>query len=209
MNRPGPAAPTDASPDPPRKSAGQACDGAALPQAAQVLRQFRVVFNAIKSHQQQTERQAGLTGAQVWALHLINRQPGLGIKDLAQVMDVRQPTASILAKALVQLGLVQALREAQDRRATQLQLTPAGRHLLALAPGPLAGVLPGALATLDADTLDQLCQGLDRLIQALPANPRAGRLPLSALHGPALHAGPDDDAQTRMTTATSTPASAR
>lgn len=152
-----------------------------LPDAARVLRQFRVVFNAIKSHQQQTERQAGLTGAQVWALHLVDRQPGLGIKDLAQAMDVRQPTASILAKALVQLGLVQAQREAQDRRATQLQVTPAGRQVLDQAPGPFAGVLPEALAALDAATLAQLAQGLDRLIGALPADPRAGHVPLSPL----------------------------
>ncbi len=32
---------------------------------AHVLRQLRVVINAIQSHQQQTERLAGLTGAQV------------------------------------------------------------------------------------------------------------------------------------------------
>jgi len=149
---------------------------------AQVLRQFRVVVNAIKSHQQQTEHLAGLTGAQVWALHLIHSQPGLGIKGLAQAMDVRQPTASILARALVQQGLVLSLRESDDRRATQLQVTPAGRTLLARAPGPHAGVLPAALTRLDAQTLVQLAQGLERLIEALQADPRSGRVPLSPLH---------------------------
>jgi DNA-binding MarR family transcriptional regulator len=156
---------------------------AALSDAGQqVLRRFRVVFNAVKSHQQQTVRQAGLTGAQVWALNLIARHPGLGIKGLAQLMDVRQPTASILAKALVQLGLVESLREAQDRRATQLQVTPAGRKLLARAPGPVAGVLPEALATLDATTLAQLARGLDQLIQALQADPQSRHVLLSPLH---------------------------
>ncbi len=150
-------------------------------EVAQVLRQFRVVVNAIKSHQQQTERLAGLTGAQVWALHLIDSQPGLGIKDLARTMDVRQPTASILARALVQQGLVLSQRESDDRRATQLQVTPAGRSLLDRAPGPFAGVLPDALARLDPQTLAHLAQGLARLIQVLPSDPRSGRGPLSPL----------------------------
>lgn len=156
---------------------------AAAPRAdvAQVLRQFRVVVNAIKSHQQQTERLAGLTGAQVWALHLIHSQPGLGITGLAQAMDVRQPTASILARALVQQGLVLSLRESDDRRATQLQATPAGHSLLQRAPGPFAGVLPEALARLDPAALQHLAQGLDQLIQVLPADPRSGRVPLSPL----------------------------
>lgn len=153
----------------------------APPDVAQVLRQFRVVVNAIKSHQQQTERLAGLTGAQVWALHLVDRQPGLGIKDLAQAMDVRQPTASILVRVLVQQGLVLSARGADDRRATQLTVTPAGRSLLARAPGPFAGVLPDALARLDPQTLAHLAQGLARLIQVLPSDPRSGRVPLSPL----------------------------
>ncbi len=96
-------------------------------------------------------------------------------------MDVRQPTASILARALVQQGLVLSQRESDDRRATQLQVTPAGRSLLDRAPGPFAGVLPAALAQLQPDTLAQLAQGLERLIQVLPADPRSGRVPLSPL----------------------------
>lgn len=181
MSRTGPAGRASAGLGTPLAEHKPAPNRSDLPEAARVLRQFRVVFNAIKSHQQQTERQAGLTGAQVWALHVVDREPGQGIKDLAQAMDVRQPTASILVKALVQQGLVLALRDAQDRRAIQLQVTPAGRSLLDRAPGPFAGVLPDALATLDAGTLAQLAQGLDRLIQALPTDPRASRVLLSPL----------------------------
>jgi DNA-binding MarR family transcriptional regulator len=151
------------------------------PEVTRVLRQFRLVVNAIKSHQQQTERLAGLTGAQVWALHLIDQSPGLGVKGLAQAMDVRQPTASILVRALVQQGLVLSQRESDDRRATHLAVTAAGRSLLDRAPGPFAGVLPEALARLDADALAHLEQGLARLIQVMPADPRGERVPLSPL----------------------------
>lgn len=149
--------------------------------AARVLRQFRIVFNAVKSHLQQVERKAGATGAQVWALHLIQRQPGLGVTDLARAMNVRQPTASILVRALVQKGLVQARRDGKDRRAIQLHAQPAGDALLRRVPGPKTGVLPEALAALDAESLQCLQAGLARLIRQLGGDDRAASLPLSDL----------------------------
>ena len=38
--------------------------------AVAVLRQFRQVFNAVKSHFQQVEKTVGMGGAQVWALSI-------------------------------------------------------------------------------------------------------------------------------------------
>jgi DNA-binding MarR family transcriptional regulator len=162
--------------------AGDAQAGKALPDdATRVLQQFRIVFNAVKSHLQQVERKAGATGAQVWALHLIQQQPGLGVTELAQAMNVRQPTASILVKALVQQGLAEARREGPDRRALQLHTLPQGRALLRRVPGPRTGVLPEALAGMDAETLRGLRTHLAPLIQRLGADDSAATLPLSRL----------------------------
>ena len=47
--------------------------------AARVLRQFRQVFNAVKTHFRQVEKTVGLGGAQVWALSVIRDIPGIGI----------------------------------------------------------------------------------------------------------------------------------
>ena len=85
-------------------------------QSNQVLRRFRVVFNAVRTHFKQIEKQVGLGGAQVWALSVIRDRPGLGVNDLANVLSVRQPTASNLVKSLAEQGLVQARREGADRR---------------------------------------------------------------------------------------------
>ena len=43
-----------------------------------VLRRFRLVFNAVKTHFQQVEKKAGVGGAQFWALSVIRAHPGLG-----------------------------------------------------------------------------------------------------------------------------------
>src|SRR3990167_10270887 len=62
------------------------------PEAAVVLRQFRVVFNAVKTHFQHVERQAGVGGAQLWALSVVAGHPGIGVGELALKMDIHQST---------------------------------------------------------------------------------------------------------------------
>lgn len=153
--------------------------------AVRVLRQFRIVINAVRSHFRQVEIEAGTSGAQVWALHLIREQPGLGVGDLARAMDVRQPTASGVVKALLAHGLIEVRREGSDRRAVQLHPTTAGRAVLRKAPGPFNGVLPQALAGLDGRTLRRLEQDLAVLIQRLGADDKAATIPLGANDGPA------------------------
>lgn len=143
-----------------------------------VLRKFRLVFNAVKSHFQQVEKVAGLGGAQLWALSLVRDQSGLGVSELARAMDVRQPTASNLVRSLVDLDLVAVRRDEHDGRAVHLHLRPAGGRVLRKAPGPFAGVLPQALSTLDAATLRRLETDLAALIVLLGADQRGARIPL-------------------------------
>jgi len=147
----------------------------------QVLRRFRVVFNAIRSHFKQIEKQVGLGGAQVWALSLIRDQPGIGMSDLAKGMDVHQSTASNLVRALQQKGLLRMDKDAQDKRHVHLYTTPAALALLALVPGPLEGVLPSALEELSPQTLQRLDHDLGELIARLKADETAGRIPLAQL----------------------------
>ncbi len=149
--------------------------------AARVLRRFRIVFNAVKTHFQQVEKKAGIGGAQLWALSLIGRQPDIGVGGLAKAMDIHQTTASNLAKALITIGLVVAARGAPDRRAVQLRLTAAGARVLRKAPGPFAGVLPQALDSLDPATLERLDQDLGALIALLQADDHAAQIPLAQM----------------------------
>jgi DNA-binding MarR family transcriptional regulator len=149
--------------------------------ASQVLRQFRIVFNAIKTHFQRVERRVGLGGAQVWALSVIRDRPGLGVKGLASAMDVRQPTASNLVRSLARSGLVEVRRDGSDRRAVQLHLLPQGFDVLRRVPGPHRGVLPDALKALPPETLMRLHTDLAALIGHLDPDPRAAQVPLADL----------------------------
>ncbi|WP_426112544.1 MarR family winged helix-turn-helix transcriptional regulator [Massilia sp. PWRC2] len=148
-------------------------------QAGRVLRQFRIVFNAVKLHFRQVETAAGIGGAQVWALSVIERRPGIGVSDLGRAMDVHQSTASNLVKVLLERGLISTVRDRDDRRALGLHLTEAGAAVLVNVPGPFAGVLPGALAELDPATLARLENDLDQLIAALHADRSAAMVLLA------------------------------
>src|SRR5450830_1158469 len=84
--------------------------------AAQVLRRFRVVFNAVRGHFQEIERRVGLGGAQVWALNVIRDHPGIGIGALAKSMDIHQSTASNLINVLLRKELINVTKAGTDRR---------------------------------------------------------------------------------------------
>jgi DNA-binding MarR family transcriptional regulator len=148
---------------------------------ARVLRQFRVVFNAVKSHFRQVEQSAGLGGAQVWALSVIRDRPGIGVKELARTLDIKQSTASNLVRALLERDMIEAARDGADRRTVALHLRTNGTAVLARAPAPFAGVLPDALGELDAATLARLEVDLGKLILLLGADADAGSVPLAEL----------------------------
>ncbi len=163
-----------------KKFAGQT-DAADLSSPGRVLRQFRIVFNAVKTHFRQVEKVAGIGGSQLWALSVVQQRPGIGVGELARALDVHQTTASNLLKSLAAQGLIAMDRNGSDRRAVTVTLLPAGEVRLVSAPAPFAGVLPDALATLDAGTLARLEYDLNILITALEAGTVGADIPLADL----------------------------
>jgi DNA-binding MarR family transcriptional regulator len=149
--------------------------------STRVLRQFRMVFNAVKAHFRLLEKHAGIGGAQVWALSVIKSHPDIGMNELAHAMDVHQSTASNLVKALVERGLIAASKNGADKRAVTLRILASGSRILRDAPKPFTGILPDALASLDTRTLARLEEDLGKLIAALEADERAANVPLADL----------------------------
>lgn len=146
-----------------------------------VLRRFRVVFNAVRTHFRQMEKQVGLGGAQVWALSVIKANPGIGMGEVASNMEVHQSTASNLIKTLLRKELITLEKAPDDRRNVRLKILPAGSRLLRKVPGPFEGVLPEALSSLSEDTLLRLDADLGQLIDVLNADEAAEETPLAHL----------------------------
>jgi DNA-binding MarR family transcriptional regulator len=149
--------------------------------AAQALRQFRVLFNSVRTHFRQVEKETGLGGAQVWALSLIQKNPGLGVSEVAAGMDIHQSTASNLIKVLLKKQLITLNKSAIDKRVVELRVTPEGKKALKKMPGPFEGVLPDALRRLDDTALSNLNRELAKLVRLLEADEGAGNIPLAQL----------------------------
>jgi len=135
--------------------------------AVEVLGRFREVFRAAKLHFAAVKKIAGVSGAQLWALSEVNAQPGLRVSDLTQKMSLHQSTVSNLVEKLNSSGLLRRVREAGDNRVVRLQLTNAGKNLVARAPKPARGVLPDALEKLDRRSLKKLSTSLDSLVKQM------------------------------------------
>ena len=81
-------------------------------------------FNAV-SHWLMLE----LTFAQARALFMLAARKELTVSQLAKLLDVGNPTASILVQQLVERGLVTRTEHETDRRHTILRLSPKGEQI--------------------------------------------------------------------------------
>ncbi|MEP7281997.1 MAG: MarR family winged helix-turn-helix transcriptional regulator [Rubrivivax sp.] len=149
--------------------------------AARVLRRFRQVFTAARTHYQLIEKRVGVGGAQFWALGVVGDHPGIGINGLARAMHVHQSTASNLVRGLVERGLIATTRDDVDRRAVQLRLLPEAQAMLDRAPGPYIGLLPQSLARLDVERLVRLEADLMGLLAAMGMDEDAPATPIAQL----------------------------
>jgi DNA-binding MarR family transcriptional regulator len=137
------------------------------PRMLEVLEQFRIVFKSIRRHYQRVERNAGISGAQLWALAQVAAKPGIQVGELARDLAVHQSTASNLLRRLSGLGLVARRRAGRDQRMVALYATAQGHTVLRRAPRPLRGVLQDALSELPARSLESLRRDLARLIAVM------------------------------------------
>jgi len=151
------------------------------PSAHEALRLFRSIYAAVRHHLQNIERQCGASGAQVWALATVARQPGIRVTELAAAMAIHPSTASNLVAKAERAGLVRRERSSRDQRVVHLYLTEAGQGVLGKAPEPVAGLLPDALGRLPEDMLVRLTLDLQSLASTMSVKVDAADKPFSEL----------------------------
>ncbi len=150
--------------------------------ALAVLEQFRLIFRSAKKHFQWVQERTGVTGAQLWVLAELRRNPGIRVTDLARAMAVHQTTASNLIERLVREKMIKRERSDVDQRVVNLSLTRKGSEAVASAPLPLEGVLPDALKSLSLDELGELHRRLDKLARLMKVRDVTGkRIPLAEM----------------------------
>ncbi|MGQ9686038.1 MAG: MarR family winged helix-turn-helix transcriptional regulator [Thiobacillaceae bacterium] len=150
--------------------------------ATEALKRFRIIYGAVRKHSRNMEKACGVGGAQIWAMAIMARTPGLRVTELARALAIHPSTASNLLDKLERAGLVQRTRDSSDHRVVQLNLTGAGQEVLARAPQPLSGVLTHALERLPDALLARLVEDLQAVIDRIQtADDSAASKPLTEL----------------------------
>jgi DNA-binding MarR family transcriptional regulator len=108
-----------------------------------------------------------MTSTQRAALVELGDGGPLRLSDLATRMGVSAPTASRTVDALHELGLVERVQDARDRRALNVELTPEGRALLDARLAKARAAFEPAVAVLSASDRKRLSTLLHRMTEAL------------------------------------------
>lgn len=132
-----------------------------------VLKKFRIIYGSVRQHFRDVEQSCGITGSQLWIVHEIAGEPGIGVSELAIRMSIHQSTCSQLVEKLTVRGLVSKERSMEDQRRVGLYLTETANELLKQAPGPAEGLLPEALQSLPVPVLVSLDDSLREVVGQL------------------------------------------
>ncbi|MFV2103722.1 MarR family transcriptional regulator [Micromonospora sp. LOL_024] len=127
--------------------------GAALGDLHRVLR---------RRASQRTGR-ALLPDAQVEVLRLVQRQPGISVREAAERLGAAANTVSTIVGELTSAGLLRRDRDPADRRTVRLGLTEVARERIAAYGQHRREVLAAALAGLDAADREQLLAAVPAL----------------------------------------------
>jgi DNA-binding MarR family transcriptional regulator len=127
---------------------------------AEVVRTLRRLFRGIHEYSKAIQKQAGLSGPQVWALTILKAHPGCSARELADRMFVHPSTVTGVVDRLVRKGAVSREVDRRDRRGVRLYVRPAGVRILRRSPPPIQVGLARALAGMSARRLSELRRSL-------------------------------------------------
>jgi DNA-binding MarR family transcriptional regulator len=131
--------------------------------ARSVLRELSLLIRHLTRLSGGPDDEPALTGTQRLALFELYLGGPMRLNDLAQRMAISAPTASRAVEALVALGLVDRLRDPDDRRALRLGLTDEGQGRASERETRVATAFAPAVASLSASERRQLVDLLSRL----------------------------------------------
>jgi len=95
-----------------------------------VANELRPVLLRLGRELRQETEQMGVTSSQVTLLWLVREHPGLSLRELAAEERISAPALSGHVDRLEQAGLLERVRDEQDRRRVGLTLTEEGTGLL-------------------------------------------------------------------------------
>lgn len=135
----------------------------------QVLASLRRIIRATDIHSRRLNKDTGLTTPQLVVVRAIAAGDSLTASEIARAVSLSQATVTTLLNRLEDRGLITRQRSEEDRRRVNVQLTEAGRALVATAPEPLQEQFAARFAQLEAWEQHQLVASLERIANMMDA----------------------------------------
>lgn len=130
---------------------------------------LRRIVRALRESSRAAEETLGVSGAQLFALQVLSRAPGLSLNELALQTRTHQSTVSVVVKRLVEQELVRRRTSSTDGRRIELAITRRGAALLERAPHAAQERLIAGVERLPARDRRALASALQRLVDAMAA----------------------------------------
>lgn len=108
-------------------------------------------------------------------IHFVDRNPGLTVADLLDILKITKQSLGRVLKQLVDSGFIHQIAGPHDRRQRLLYATPEGRALAARLSEPQSRRIHTALAGLDPDARQIVSRFLFTMIDP-PEQPKVTRL---------------------------------
>lgn len=110
----------------------------------------------------------GITGGQAALLHTIRTNPGIGVRELADLEGVSAPAMTAYVDRLQAAGFVGRRRCERDRRRVELELTEEGARVLRSARSRRTAWLAARLGRLEPEelaTIEAALPALEKLLE--------------------------------------------
>jgi DNA-binding MarR family transcriptional regulator len=125
----------------------------------------RSVVRALRINTRAIESKMGISLAQLFVLQQLADRPAHSLNDLAERTATHQSSVSVVVRRLVDNGFVSRTTSPTDKRRIEIDVTPAGRALLAGAPTTIQIQLMTALTGMDRGDRSTLADLLERWLR--------------------------------------------
>lgn len=129
-----------------------------------ILNALRRLVSSLHVASRQTEKQLGVSTAQLFALQKLQDGQKRSLNELALLTHTHQSSLSVVVRKLVDKGLIQSSTAPSDSRRLMLSLSAKGRRMLDKAAASAPDRLLQAMAEMDPKDQIQLGKLLNELL---------------------------------------------
>jgi DNA-binding MarR family transcriptional regulator len=130
------------------------------------LNAVRSIVRALRINTRSIELKMGISLAQLFVLQQLADRPADSLNELAERTATHQSSVSVVVRRLVERGYVSRTASSADKRRIEIDVTQAGRTLLAGAPTTIQTQLMTTLAAMDRADQVALASLLERWLRA-------------------------------------------